>query len=182
MSHLWVKNNCDQPRNEQWAVLPLEGEAFDLSLNPPALRRAVTAANDLAAKAFLLRYTQADEVCWLLIARRTTEVRVNGRNLDLGVQTLADRDEICVSDVGTFYFSTETLVRIVEFSTTAQTLYCPRCKQAIATGQLAVNCPQCRTWYHQSDDLPCWCYAQTCALCPQATALHTGFRWTPEEL
>ena len=177
MAHLWVKND-----DEQWAVLPLEADAFELSVHPPRPVQSVPDADHSASKAVLLRHTRNDETSWVLIAGRNREVRMNGAHLALGVQSVADRDEISIEGVGTVYFSTESLARIEEFAGAAQALYCPRCKQAVESGTPAVNCPQCRTWYHQSEDLPCWLYAETCALCPQATDLDAGFRWTPEEL
>jgi len=176
MPHLWVKNDEDR-----WAVLPLEADGFELSTNRPRPLPKLP-ANDSALKAVLLRHTRDEETSWVLIAGREREVRLNGVHLALGVQCVADRDEITVPGAGTFYFSTESLARVESFPDANQALYCPRCKQSLEPGKSGVNCPQCRTWYHQTEDLPCWSYAETCALCPQVTDLNAGFRWTPEEL
>jgi hypothetical protein len=64
-----------------------------------------------------------------------------------------------------------------------QPAFCPRCKQRLERADLAVKCPRCRAWHHQSEKFPCWTYDSTCALCQhQLTALDAGYSWTPEEL
>lgn len=178
MAHLWVKNG-----SEQWAILPLQADAFVLITNPPEpVRNLPQASEESASKVLLLRQLRAEEVSWVLVSGPERVVRVNGAALALGVQRVADRDEIQVEGVGTLYFSTESLARIEPFPAGDESLYCPRCKQAVESGSSAVKCPQCRTWYHQSEELPCWSYSETCVLCPQITDLKAGFRWTPEEL
>lgn len=178
MAHLWVKNGSDE-----WAVLPLEADALSLATNPP---RAVGWAPDASVRensgVVLMRVAKGDEAAWVLICGRAREVRVNGVAVALGVRAVADRDEISVGRVGTFYFSTESLARVEEFPGAAQALYCPRCKLAVEQKTPAVKCPRCGVWYHQSEELPCWAYAETCALCPQTTDTGAGFRWTPEGL
>jgi uncharacterized protein YbaR (Trm112 family) len=177
MAHLWVKNG-----SELWAVLPLEADAFVLTTNPPKPVRNLPGASESVSKVVLLRQLRAEEISWVLVSGCERDVRINGVQLALGVQRVADRDEINIEGLGTLYFSTESLARIEPFPGAAQDLYCPRCKQAIESGSAAVKCPQCRTWYHQTEELPCWSYSETCALCPQTTDLKAGFRWTPEEL
>jgi hypothetical protein len=93
-----------------------------------------------------------------------------------------DRDEILLHGVGRCYFSTETLARIEPLSEESATGCCPRCKQGMTAGEPAVRCPGCGVWHHQSDELPCWTYAERCAICGGSTALDAGFSWTPEEL
>jgi hypothetical protein len=183
MAHLWVKNDSDE-----WAVLPLEADAFVLTTNPPSPARSLPRAAESVSKVLLLRQPRTEEVSWVLVSGRERDVRLNGAQLTLGVQKVADRDEIHIEGVGTLYFSTESLARIEPFAGPAPeaeeglVIYCPRCKQSVENGAEAVKCPQCRTWYHQSEELPCWGYSETCALCPQPTDLKAGFRWTPEEL
>lgn len=177
MAHLWVKNNADE-----WAVLPLEADAFVLTTNPPSPVRNLSGTSESVSKVVLLRQLRAEEISWVLVSGRERDVRLNGVQLVLGVQRVADRDEINIEGIGTLYFSTESLARIEPFPGAEQSLYCPRCKQLVESGNSAVKCPQCRTWYHQSEELPCWSYSETCALCPQPTDLKAGFRWTPEEL
>ena len=177
MAHLWVKNDAGR-----WAVLPLEGDAFVLSTNPPSPLSEISCAREALSRVVLLCRKRAEELTWILVSGQKSEARINGSRLTLGVQTITDRDEIRVEGIGTFYFSTESLAKIEPFPGSAESLYCPRCKQAVLSGNAAVKCPQCRTWYHQEDDLPCWSYAETCSLCPQVTDFNAGFRWTPEEL
>jgi uncharacterized protein YbaR (Trm112 family) len=177
MAHLWVKTD-----SEQWAVLPLEADAFALTTNPPSPLNNPSGVDNAMSRVVLLRQARAEETSWVLIAGAERDARINGDHLMLGVRTIEDRDEIHIEGTGTFYFSTESLARVESFPGSKESLYCPRCKQAVESGNSAVKCPQCRTWYHQAEDLPCWVYAETCALCPQATDFDSGFRWTPEEL
>lgn len=175
MAHLWV---TEAP--EVWAVLPLDAEAFSLAQNPP---RRVPVATAPAAGKVLVLCTQARETpSWILLADTEREVRVNGVPLQMGLRVLADRDEIRVRDVGTFFFSTECLARVESLPANKQDVFCPRCKQEIAAGTPAVKCPQCAVWHHQTEELPCWTYSATCALCPQPSGAETGFRWAPDGL
>ncbi|HEX8000754.1 MAG TPA: PHD finger domain-containing protein [Pyrinomonadaceae bacterium] len=173
MAHLWLKNESDQ-----WAVMPLEADGFVLTTNPPRPFRNRT--EESASSVLLLCERREGESTWVLICGREREVRVNGVSLLLGVRVVAHRDEISVDGTRKLYFSTESLARIETFTGASLALYCPRCKQSVEREASAVRCPQCRVWYHQSEDLPCWSYAETCALCPQPTALDAGFQWTPE--
>jgi Zn finger protein HypA/HybF involved in hydrogenase expression len=177
MTHLWVKND-----SERWAVLPLEADAYLLTTDPPGPWRSLPGVDGAVSNVVLLCQKGTEEDSWILVAGREREVRINGDQLTLGVHTVLDRDEIQIVGTGALYFSTECLARIEVFPGSAERLYCPRCKQAVEPATTAVKCPQCRTWYHQADDLPCWLYAETCGLCPQPTDFKAGFRWTPEEL
>ena len=98
------------------------------------------------------------------------------------MRVVSDRDEIRIAGKRSLYFSTESLARVEEFSSTGQTLFCPRCKQEIELGSGAVKCPSCGVWHHQTDELNCWSYSEVCALCTQSTDLDAWFQWTPEDL
>ena len=175
MAHLWVRD-----AGEQWAVLPLHADAFMLSANPP--RPVSSAKDEVASRVMLLRNAQTGSPSWVLIAGTERTVRVNGVGLSLGMRVVADRDEIHVEGVGAYFFSTESLACIKAFPGAEQKIYCPRCRQEIEKESLAVQCPQCNVWHHQSEELPCWSYSELCALCPQRTDLDAGYRWTPEDL
>ena len=180
MAHLWIKDETGG-----WCVMPLSGpasEGFSLSENPPRPLHSLREEGESVSPALLLRGKKGEPSPWLLIAGAGHDVHVNGDPTLLGVRMLADRDEINVAGVGEFFFSTESLAQVEEFAGASQTIYCPRCRQLIDDGAPAVKCPQCGVWYHETDELNCWTYAETCALCPQATDLEAGFRWTPEEL
>jgi uncharacterized protein YbaR (Trm112 family) len=138
--------------------------------------------DDAASKEPLVLLRENGSGSWVLIAAPGFEVRVNGAAVPLGIRVLADRDEISTDEGGAIYFSTENLARVEPFPGAQNRLFCPRCKQAVETDHPAVRCPQCGVWYHQTDELPCWTYAQHCALCDQSTQLSAGYRWTPEEL
>ena len=181
MAHLWIKDET-----ERWCVMPLVGEGFALSRNPPQRIQSVSDKGESVSQTLLVRSKNGKPSPWVLITAAGHDVRVNGDATLLGVRVLADRDEINVAGVGELFFSTESLARVEEFNgestDTTPAIYCPRCRQLVADGALSVKCPQCGVWYHETDELNCWTYAETCALCPQPTDLDAGFRWTPEDL
>lgn len=118
---------------------------------------------------------------WLLLSTHRDAVRVNGDPLLIGARVLHDRDEITAFS-RRYFFSTEKPPEIVTFRTAeCGAAFCARCKKAMEDGQPAVACPACGTWHHQSEAMPCWLYAKTCALCQQPTALDAGYQWTPDE-
>ena len=163
MAHLW------QIQNSQWQPMPLEGSALALSTSGEL--RAASAQDD--ARIRLL----ASSGDWVLLATPDARVRINGDPLGLGCRLLRDRDEIVVGHARAYY-STERLVRIEPFPESAAAVFCARCRQQIQPGTLAVRC-QCGTWCHETEDLRCWSYVETCPLCPQSTALDAGYRWEP---
>jgi len=174
MAHLWIKDETDG-----WCVMPLDAQVFALSQSPPHRMRD---PDESVSSALLVQQTSASPSRWLLISHPGDNVRVNGNTTTLGVRVLTDRDEISVEGVGAFFFSTESLAQIESFPGSAQKIFCPRCRQVLDEGVAAVKCPQCGVWYHETEELNCWRYTETCALCPQSTELDAGFRWTPEEL
>jgi hypothetical protein len=178
MAHLWVTTEA-----QQWAVLPLEDDAFTLATNPPQpVVRHPMGDGEALSNVLLVRTRGAEGITWVLIAGAGSGVSVNGVPLATGMRVVSDRDEIRIPGVSNLYFSTESLARVEEFSGSDQTLFCPRCKQEIEKGAAAVRCPACGVWHHQTDELNCWTYSEVCALCAHPTDLNAGFRWTPEEL
>jgi len=157
MAHLWLPEDGDAA----WTRQPLGGETA------------------LGASAGLLRATAPEGHRWVLLA--APSVRVNGSPVAAGIVALRDRDEIC-ADGRRVFFSTESLAEVVPYPGGERTTFCPRCRLEIAAGTLAVRCPHCGVWHHQSAELPCWTYAERCVQCDQRTALDAGYRWTPEEL
>ncbi len=176
MTHLWVRDE-----NDKWRPLPLEGGAFDLVSRPPRSSDRLH-DRDKDGMVLLVSSGAADAQKWSIVAGPGSRARVNGRQVVAGLWILHDRDEICVNGAAVFYFSTETLASVVPFPGAAEPLYCPRCKQEIEKENMAVRCPQCRVWYHQSEPLPCWTYDKTCALDDQPTSLGGTYRWTPAKL
>jgi hypothetical protein len=111
--------------------------------------------------------------CGLLVVGR---VFVNGVPA-LPLRVLQDRDEIRVDDQS-MYFSTDGPADVVPFFG-APTVRCGRCQGPMQMGELAVQCPRCRTWHHQAPDLSCWSYGPQCPGCGRPT---TGAAWQPEPL
>lgn len=140
-----------------WECIPLEGEAIELA----GLRLTATGKG------------------WLLLAEPEVRVRINGVKIPGLVRVLTDQDEISIGG-GRMYFSSERLAAAVPHH--GASVVCPRCKQAVKEGDLSVKCPGCGAVHHQSEDFPCWTYADTCTLCPRPTALDCGYQWTPEDL
>ena len=129
----------------------------------------------------LLRQVADPGGAWAMLTCDPMAVRLNGTPLLAGIAVLADRDEIRVAN-RIAWFSVETRPVVEPYPVTAAAGSCPRCKQTIAFSTPAVRCPSCGLWHHASDDLPCWSYAATCAVCNQPTAADMPLRWSPEEL
>ena len=167
--------------------MPLDGEVWTLTGQHDRPVHVGYVTND-GHNAILLMsspYPEKDET-WVLIVPPEHSVHVNGERVMLGICALSDKDEIRVPGRESFFFSTEKLARVEPFpgGVNGQRFFCPRCKQEIQLAGLAVRCPQCGVWHHQSDadDLPCWFYGQHCALCDQPSGLDADYRWTPENL
>ncbi len=178
MAHLWVET-----AEGAWAVMPLRAGAVRLGVHPP--RAAVAAAEAvLQPGAVIVPCSGRRLGVWALIGGKGSDVRINGAAPPAGIRVLSDRDEIIVDNLPRVFFSTERLAEVEEFPGADSTVYCPRCRQVIPPPPRSpvVKCPGCGVFYHQSSDLPCWTYADVCSLCPQATALDTGYQWTPEAL
>src|ERR1044071_5727205 len=124
MAHLWIRSET-----EQWAVMPLEGDAFTLTANPPRIHERSGESESINDVLLIRARTQA---AWVLVAGAGTHVSVNGAPVRTGLCVVADHDEIRVGDADSVYFSTETLARIEQFTGVDQTMFCPRCKQEIA--------------------------------------------------
>jgi len=173
MAHIWILDESE------WAILPLDGSLFSLRR-----RRSIAdpSRGEIAweEEVTLLPAEGRDRDSYALLAGGNADVRVNGIRLNLGIAFLRDRDEIRVDGKSLFYFSTERLALLAPFPGSASDAFCPRCRQPIDPGHPSVKCPGCGVWYHNSGDFPCWTYSETCALCPQATPMDAGYRWTPE--
>jgi len=177
MAHLWMTDD-----GGEWNVLSLNGNDVDLTMLLSGEKPTTEAGPEAAPRALLLREPSESSPGWLLVTTKGCRARVSGKSIATGIRRLVDRDEILLHGLGRCYFSTETLARIEPLTEEAATGCCPRCKQGMAVGQPAVRCPGCGVWHHQSDELPCWTYAERCAICGGSTALDAGFSWTPEEL
>jgi len=169
MAHLWVMDETDQ-----WAVFELLGDEISLDELPRETRFKTR------SQALLLRTSEDGAGKWQLLTKSTTSVRVNGLRWLTGLRTMRDRDQISVGQTRA-YFSTEHRARCVAFPGSERKLFCARCRQELLDGAMAVRCPQCGIWHHQTDDLPCWTYAAHCGSCSQPTDLDAGYRWRPED-
>ena len=177
MAHLWMKNESDE-----WALLLLEADAYGLAGRRPVRLTARSGRADASCGVAIRRSGGRAGEAWMLLSRPDAQVAINGRPARLGVAILADRDEIRTPMLGRMFFSTEVSAHVEPFPASGARVFCARCKQDIKADAPAVRCPGCLLWHHESEDLPCWTYDRTCAVCPQETALDAGFRWTPEEL
>ena len=181
MTHIWTKDY-----DESWSVVALDTDDTDcLVLEGNAARPVVRPeANAVPSVApLLVRHGIGAREQWAIVTRASdARVRVNGEPLFLGVRILNDRDEIRTIGGTRIFYSTERLAHVETFPGAAPPIFCPRCKQSILAQTLAVRCPSCHAWYHHTDELPCWTYANSCALCGQSTDFKAGYQWTPEEL
>lgn len=187
MAHLFVEAqstpfNGGQSAEDVWAVVPLgDHGTFMLGAGADYPVRPCN-ADECGGAALLLRGRGPEGDAWLVLSAAPNRVRINGGSLHMGIRALRNGDELHVDGLGRLFFSTEQLARIEPFPGAARPVFCPRCKQEIGQHYQAVRCPQCSVWHHQSEDLPCWTYSETCALCDQPTQLGAGYRWTPEGL
>ena len=174
MAHLWFRDAEDV-----WSAMPLNGQALDISVYPPrVLAEGFRLGED--TRAALVHASAGEAPVWVVVVAQNGDVRVNGFTPVAGVRVLRDCDEIRAASCDALFFSTETLPRVEEFAGGARPMYCGRCRQPVQDGQLAVRCPQCAIWYHQTGELPCWTYSPKCGFCPQSTALDAGYGWVPE--
>jgi len=127
----------------------------------------------------LLRIAPGDT--WAAIVPEGISLLLNGQPVPAGLRVLAHGDSLAADAVAPVYFSTEETPCIETFAG-PEPLSCPRCKSGILRGQAVVHCPACGVVHHELEDRKCWTYAESCALCPQLTALDTGLRWSPEAL
>lgn len=176
MAHLWVRETA-----AQWAIVSLAGKAVSIAEIPPKPVPPGSVFAPRSSGVILLGSDGAPGV-WALIAGQGTDVRVNGTTLASGIRILDDKDEITVGYNPPIFYSTERLASVEEYPGADATAFCPRCKQALRPNHPAVKCPGCSVFYHQSEELPCWTYSEVCALCPQVTALDSGYQWSPEGL
>ena len=177
MAHIWMKD-----AGEPWVAVQLMGTACSIT-SGKSLRGYRRRANVTGARPSLVVFQDAaGHEAWALLSSAGTDVRVNGAAMRLGLHVLQDRDAVQVQGRGAMFYSTERLAAVEPFPSTQEVAFCPRCKTAIGAKSPGIKCPGCGTWHHQSEDLPCWTYAERCALCDRATDLDAGYRWTPEEL
>ena len=180
MAHLWVQNHSGD-----WVPIDLDGEGFAVTTGENGrlrIRRDDCLESLDTFCPMIVRRQRLDlDDTWILLSSKN-RVRVNGMPVLTGFKVLSDRDEIGFESLPPVYFSTEQLARIVPFPGTEHETICPRCQTPIADGHPAVQCPnpQCRTWYHQSDDLPGYTYHDTCCLCGWPSTLTAEYQWRPE--
>lgn len=181
MAHFWIPKMSDA--GPCWAALPLAGSAYRFVEAEPFLRRA-DPQPARADSEMLVRINRDAAEQWFLVLPPEARFWVNGREPLLGSQILADRDEIRLVNGRRLYFSTERLPQVLLFPGADHEIFCARCRNPIVKGALAVVCPACGAWCHQTEDLPCWSYPGTtrCPLCDQSNDAEASFRWTPERL
>lgn len=174
MAHLWVSEG------DGWIARALTGSTLHLSARGEAVE--ISAGDEVPVSGVVLICSPSVGTgAWTLVAEQSKPVFVNGERVALGIRALEDRDEIRLGATRPFYFSTERQACVESFSG-GNRIFCARCKLELEEGTRAVRCPACGIWHHQSDELPCWTYSETCTLCPQPTEIGAGFQWSPEGL
>lgn len=178
MTHLWMQDEQDA-----WSPIDLREGAYGID-TAGVLPLKVDSRRGTGGEAAQIVLNDSERECVLLSSAKTG-VWVNGTPLVLGICVLRDRDEIQVREPGAgqqrrFYFSTERVASVEPCPETDDSSRCPRCKRPIEFDDPSVRCPTCGAWHHQTDQMPCWTYHTTCALCDQSTDMNAGFRWTPE--
>jgi hypothetical protein len=177
MAHLWLQNE-----DPEWVAHTLSGCEFNLRNLLIQTIGHRPFAEQAPSGVHLMKSENNDEDCWVILAGQGSDININGLPLFAGLHILRDRDEIRWSTEGLAYFSSEELAAVVDLPNGDRKIICPRCKQEIAPETPAVKCPRCGIWHHQSEELPCYTYAENCATCTRKTRLDIGYEWEPEEL
>lgn len=173
MSVLWMK------AAEDWLAVSLDN--IDAGRLEGSDAGAGAVPSDM--RTYLVRVGRGPDAVWVLLTTRSSRTRRNGRPLPIGISVLRDRDEIHLPEGGAdgrLFFSTESLAAVREFGPCERPITCARCSDPLDEGCASVRCPKCGAYHHQTEKLPCWTYAGTCAQCDQPTDLESGYVWTPE--
>jgi hypothetical protein len=123
----------------------------------------------------------------LLLVRPGVWVRVNGLPVLGGLRRLSHKDEVLLTSTR-YYFSLESTPTVGAFQAPAgsRAPICPICRGPIRDGALAVQCPGCGRWFHQSaaetdrPAKPCWTYASSCRFCNHPTPFAAEAAWRPD--
>jgi hypothetical protein len=184
MAHFWVEDLAATG----WSLRPLGDELYGFSERGLTALERTLFCDDTSRAALLGRRGDARDEEWVLLAGSLAAACVNGQPLVLGARVLRDRDEIVVRGPGwpatpRCFFSTERLAVVAPLPDGVGAVKCPRCKEAIEPGQMAVRCPSCNCWHHQIEGgKNCWTYLTRCASCDGPTDLDGKYRWSPQEL
>jgi len=181
MAQIWIE--FMEEETWTWSVIPLVSPNLVVKANK--LIPVQQPENDQQPDARLTRVEgEAPGEQWVLTSDPAGEVRVNGDPPALGQVALRDRDEILIPGRRRIFFSTENLAKAEPFPGTDQPSFCGRCKTVIEKGAMAVCCPGCRTWSHQTDEKACWSFSgtETCPMCSHRNAMPPSYAWTPEGL
>lgn len=166
-----------------WAVSRLDDDRTVYVLTGDPRRPVRIPGTDGAPGHILLQSSPESGMdAWALLCPPGLRVRVNGDPVRTGIRVLQDRDEVLLDGTERLFFSTERAARPEPFPGSERRVVCPRCKQPIAKGDMAVRCPNCGVWSHQSETYPCWSYTDACAVCGHPTAMDDRYRWTPDAL
>lgn len=183
MAHLWIPDDV-----ATWAILVLDVCAYDLDRTPPARIPAAQVAPDgvpleRQRQVWLVPAGEPPSTRWALLAGPHRRAWVNGSRLDLGLRLLDDRDHIRLDNGKIYLFSAEAPAHRERYTGEGRVVQCPRCKEEISPGTMAVRCPICSVWHHETDNRPCWTDYPTCSRCDHESRLdEVQCRWVPEEV
>ena len=174
----YIFHRCES----QWAAKAVPASPSHLSLGPVSvLPTAQTAEGGSGVGVLMHGKRKGHDNPWVLLLQPGQRVLHNGQPIAAGARVLAHRDSLALEGEEPVFFSTEEAACVEPFAG-ADPVTCPRCRDAISTGQPAVKCPGCSVTHHETHDRNCWTYAATCALCPQPSALDGALQWSPESL
>jgi hypothetical protein len=175
MSQLWMRED-----DLSWGVLSLEDRAVRLDLRPLRRVHGGLRKRGLDSRVVMFPRDPGHPEDWILLAGDRQPVRVNGFPLHTGLRLLQHRDRIRIGSEDPVWFSTERLAHVEPFPGSVRPTRCARTKIELTPEAPAVCCPECGTWYAQSDQQPGWTYGDSCVMCRHPTDLTAGFRWIPE--
>jgi len=155
-----------QEDQKEWKTIPLNADETELSA---AQGRAV-----------LVRKVENEKRLWALMVSPGVVAHVNGERVLLGARVLNDHDAIHLAGQRRMFYSAQSAPVVAPYSGKAS-IPCSRCRMDIRPGELAVQCPGCRLFYHQSEGSPCWLHSERCA-CEHPSSLEEENSWSPDEI
>jgi hypothetical protein len=166
MAEIWFEHRGS------WTVHSLRGARVALGELFGAAANGIT----------LVRCLLGGKERWAVVMSPRTIMNINGINMPmLGMHIVNDKDRAKLVGAS-FFFSSEKLARVETRSANAGAAVCARCRGPIAPSAEIVACPACGSLHHETQTLPCFSYAETCAVCLGPTALDGAYRFFPGDL
>jgi hypothetical protein len=167
MAYLWIENAEDG----RWLPVELIGETWVFSTTVPRALGESGDGDSVSRPTLLVRRGSPTNGQWVLLAGHDANVRVNGSPMASVNRVLQDHDEILLGDAETdfwqrWFFSMAGNATVEPFPDSRAPACCAKCKRPILVGELAVRCPACGHWHHETGNGQCcWSLPGCCTRC-----------------